>query len=742
MKKVTTFLTISIFLLLLSPVRTWADSDANNPTSAVDLNDNSRAWDTPTNVYASDNFDAYWDANEDCAVTSNTMRVTGFNFNLPSGSSIDGVEVDFEGSGSDGYVVHPRLTWNSSPQGNEQVWDDAVQGFFGSSDSTMSYGSSSDTWGNSLTETIVEYGSFGVQFRAANEEICSDVYIDHVQMTVYYTAAAPAPTVTISAGDADFSQWSDGDYVCSIHNGWTTESPFSITITFSEEMTGFTLGDISVSNGTASNLQTSDNTTFTADITPSLGGVTVSMSIPALVATGVSSGQGNQASNGGSSYTIEYDASWAACDTDIIWDGLAWQFDETSGTTANSAAPAEHYIANISVDGTLVNFTDPDDWQQCGSSETSDALNFDGVDAYVISDTEKTAPGEMISLWAKSDSGSPTVDQTIAQIRRANGVELTIMYNHNIGNYLHVSTATDSKISDTSFTLTNWNHIAVKWASGSIEAVYVNGEDVMASGGTSVTGNTASLRNLVVGARQEDDTYQDFFDGAIDDVFLAIGGAIADLAEGGPYTACSPTLYRITTLPTGSFTVEDSFDSTDLNTTGKTSGNHTARLKKNGTTIVDAVVDLTADRDWSGITADASGNKAVVVFPSGQISTHGHNASSNPHTLYVAKGITTHFRVCPNATSLEEVSNSCTNGVVFTAGQTQSVTFPSGSSDVTVNTVNIGSTTYWSASGMLGSGGEGEDEGSAPDMGTWAMLILAAAAGGLIYWNRERLGLI
>ncbi|MFD0960740.1 Ig-like domain-containing protein [Paenibacillus chungangensis] len=48
----------------------------------------------------------------------------------------------------------------------------------------------------------------------------------------------------------------------------TTSKPFSVTIAFSEAVTGFAVGDIAVTNGTASNLSTADNMTYRADITP------------------------------------------------------------------------------------------------------------------------------------------------------------------------------------------------------------------------------------------------------------------------------------------------------------------------------------------------------------------------------------------------------------------------------------------------------------------------------------------
>lgn len=60
----------------------------------------------------------------------------------------------------------------------------------------------------------------------------------------------------------------------------TNVSPIPITITFSEAVTGFTAGDISVSGGgSTGNLQTSDNIVFTASVTPGGPGL-VTIDVP------------------------------------------------------------------------------------------------------------------------------------------------------------------------------------------------------------------------------------------------------------------------------------------------------------------------------------------------------------------------------------------------------------------------------------------------------------------------------
>ncbi|ATG48567.1 hypothetical protein CEW89_13970 [Celeribacter ethanolicus] len=70
---------------------------------------------------------------------------------------------------------------------------------------------------------------------------------------------------------------------------------FDVTVTFDEDMTGFALGDFTVANGTASNLQTVSAQVYTATVTPDADG-TVTVSVPASAATDVA-GNGNTASN-------------------------------------------------------------------------------------------------------------------------------------------------------------------------------------------------------------------------------------------------------------------------------------------------------------------------------------------------------------------------------------------------------------------------------------------------------------
>lgn len=92
--------------------------------------------------------------------------------------------------------------------------------------------------------------------------------------------------------------------VTSSESGSTNLSPFEVSVVFSEVVSGFELADITVVNGAASNLDTSDNKTFTVDITPTSEG-TVSVSVAASVATDENTGGKNNTAS--STFSITYD---------------------------------------------------------------------------------------------------------------------------------------------------------------------------------------------------------------------------------------------------------------------------------------------------------------------------------------------------------------------------------------------------------------------------------------------------
>ncbi|UPK68283.1 Ig-like domain-containing protein [Chitinophaga filiformis] len=94
-------------------------------------------------------------------------------------------------------------------------------------------------------------------------------------------------------------------------------APFTVTAVFNEAVTGLAAGDFTVTNGTASNLQTANNITYTLTVTPAADG-TVTIQLPAAQAQNVVS-NGNTASN---TLTVTYDATAPVINGGLSFDVL------------------------------------------------------------------------------------------------------------------------------------------------------------------------------------------------------------------------------------------------------------------------------------------------------------------------------------------------------------------------------------------------------------------------------------
>ncbi|NOQ23807.1 MAG: hypothetical protein GQ564_00455 [Bacteroidales bacterium] len=168
-----------------------------------------------------------------------------------------------------------------------------------------------DASGPTVHETIA-VGSASI----TNNEVTINPSIDFDGETNYYieidATAFKDASDNYYAGISGTTTWnytteditSPSVVVTTIESSPTNSSPFEITITFNEVMVGFVEGDISVSNGTPSNLNTSDNKVFTADITPASDDDVIF-----IVPVGVASDEAGNGNNISNQITIEYDGT-------------------------------------------------------------------------------------------------------------------------------------------------------------------------------------------------------------------------------------------------------------------------------------------------------------------------------------------------------------------------------------------------------------------------------------------------
>ena len=130
---------------------------------------------------------------------SQYIKATNFGFSVPTGSTIDGIVVEVErkasqdinntGYGTDASVL---IVQGGAETGTDKA-DTTTH--WPTSDAYKTYGSSSDLWGTSWTVAQINASDFGVSFACiAKAAILGtdsvDFSVDHIRITVYYTAAS------------------------------------------------------------------------------------------------------------------------------------------------------------------------------------------------------------------------------------------------------------------------------------------------------------------------------------------------------------------------------------------------------------------------------------------------------------------------------------------------------------------------------------------------------------------------
>lgn len=144
-----------------------AGSWSNMTTTRINTSDNSRATTNSTSFVAA--------------------TLNNYSFGIPSGATIDGIEVQCEFNNSFGgstATVQFTLSWNNGTNYTAAKSDTVV----GTTDTTRTYGGAADTWGRSWTDSEFADGTFLVKIEGKTTPGACQV--DWLAIKVYYTAAS------------------------------------------------------------------------------------------------------------------------------------------------------------------------------------------------------------------------------------------------------------------------------------------------------------------------------------------------------------------------------------------------------------------------------------------------------------------------------------------------------------------------------------------------------------------------
>jgi hypothetical protein len=156
------------------------DTTPENPNDDID-------WTSAGNVKADDSAYAaipfFYNEN------SYVIRATNFGFNIPSGSTINGIKIEIERKN----VLMDQTSVDAIVQmtkdGTTRVGNNYAETItnWPPLDTIKAYGGTNDLWGTTWTYADINASTFGVHFAATAHDDPNDISVDFVRITVYYT---------------------------------------------------------------------------------------------------------------------------------------------------------------------------------------------------------------------------------------------------------------------------------------------------------------------------------------------------------------------------------------------------------------------------------------------------------------------------------------------------------------------------------------------------------------------------
>jgi hypothetical protein len=160
------------------------------PNSAGTVVDDSAvgtvSWTNPSNATASDN--SYAVATFTVASTTHYLKATNFGFSIPAGANINGIQIDVERKRVSGAIQNStvKLVKSGTVVGNNK---NATNVNWSTTESYVTFGSSSDLWGTTWTASDINDSTTGFVISATSDG-AGEADVDHIRMTVTYTPAS------------------------------------------------------------------------------------------------------------------------------------------------------------------------------------------------------------------------------------------------------------------------------------------------------------------------------------------------------------------------------------------------------------------------------------------------------------------------------------------------------------------------------------------------------------------------
>lgn len=188
-------------LLFFCQIACLSQTQVATPTSSgINTSVGSITWNNTNNIFTSDNSKALSDNLNNGDITY-YLTATNFGFTIPTGASIDGIQVSIErddNSGVGGIKDNSvKLIKNGVISGN----DLAAGATWPNSDAVKTYGNATNIWGLTWTESDINSSNFGIAVSAQRTSGggTNNASIDNISITIYYTDLLPITLLDFNA---------------------------------------------------------------------------------------------------------------------------------------------------------------------------------------------------------------------------------------------------------------------------------------------------------------------------------------------------------------------------------------------------------------------------------------------------------------------------------------------------------------------------------------------------------------
>lgn len=149
------------------------ETDWKNPSAT---GDDYNQWNNPTNAFMSD--DAY--SSED---TQGDMQDWyNFNFNVPNGATIDGIQVNVEATAIVNVGAGIAISWNGGID-----YTSAKSDIWSTPEENVTFGGPSDTWGRTWSSNNFKDSNFRIRLRRSSQNAGIFLNVDCIEIKVYFT---------------------------------------------------------------------------------------------------------------------------------------------------------------------------------------------------------------------------------------------------------------------------------------------------------------------------------------------------------------------------------------------------------------------------------------------------------------------------------------------------------------------------------------------------------------------------